>query len=46
MLMVKPAAAYLDIITQLPKLILGIPLAAYNVSGEYGMVKAAAPRMD
>ena len=42
MLMVKPALAYLDIITRVSQNYPGIPLAAYNVSGEYSMVKAAA----
>ncbi len=42
MLMVKPALAYLDIITRVAQKYPGIPLAAYNVSGEYSMVKAAA----
>ena len=40
MLMVKPALAYLDIIGDL-KNHLPIPIAAYNVSGEYAMIKAA-----
>ena len=40
--MVKPALAYLDIIRRV-KETFGVPLAAYNVSGEYAMVKAAAP---
>jgi len=39
-LMVKPALAYLDIISDL-KENFPIPIAAYNVSGEYAMVKAA-----
>lgn len=39
-LMVKPALAYLDIIQQL-KANFDIPITAYNVSGEYAMVKAA-----
>ena len=38
--MIKPALAYLDIIRQV-KARFNIPLAAYNVSGEYAMVKAA-----
>jgi porphobilinogen synthase len=42
-LMVKPALAYLDII-QLLKQNFNLPIAAYNVSGEYAMVKAAAQR--
>jgi porphobilinogen synthase len=40
-LMVKPALAYLDIICRV-KEACGLPLAAYNVSGEYAMIKAAA----
>jgi porphobilinogen synthase len=39
--MVKPALAYLDIICQV-KNYTNIPVAAYNVSGEYAMIKAAA----
>jgi len=39
--MVKPALAYLDIIFR-AKQRFGHPLAAYNVSGEYALVKAAA----
>ncbi|TLU90091.1 porphobilinogen synthase [Dyadobacter sediminis] len=41
MLMVKPALSYLDIIRLLHENF-DIPIAAYNVSGEYAMVKAAA----
>jgi len=41
--MVKPALAYLDIIRD-AKQATGFPLAAYQVSGEYSMVKAAAER--
>ena len=41
MLMVKPALSYLDIIRLLDENF-DIPIAAYNVSGEYAMVKAAA----
>ena len=40
-LMVKPALAYLDII-KLLKDNFNLPIAAYNVSGEYAMIKAAA----
>jgi porphobilinogen synthase len=40
-LMVKPALPYLDLIRRI-KEATGMPLAAYNVSGEYAMVKAAA----
>jgi porphobilinogen synthase len=39
--MVKPALSYLDVISQVKREI-NVPLAAYNVSGEYSMVKAAA----
>lgn len=38
--MVKPALAYLDVVKDASRL--GYPLAVYNVSGEYSMVKAAA----
>jgi porphobilinogen synthase len=41
MLMVKPALAYMDIIWRV-KEATHLPVAAYNVSGEYSMVKAAA----
>jgi porphobilinogen synthase len=41
MLMVKPATAYLDIVRRV-KEETGAPLAAYHVSGEYSMLKAAA----
>ena len=41
--MVKPALAYLDVIRR-AKAETGFPMAAYNVSGEYAMVKAAAER--
>lgn len=39
-LMVKPASFYLDVLTQVRGL--GLPTAAYQVSGEYSMIKAAA----
>ncbi len=42
-LMVKPALAYLDILARLRERF-DLPLAAFNVSGEYAMVKAAAAR--
>ncbi len=42
MLMVKPALAYLDVIRAARERFPDLPLAAYNVSGEYAMVKAAA----
>jgi porphobilinogen synthase len=41
MVMVKPALPYLDVIAR-AKDLLNAPIAAYNVSGEYAMVKAAA----
>lgn len=41
MIMVKPALAYLDIIS-LAKANFNVPVVAFNVSGEYSMVKAAA----
>ena len=41
MLMVKPALAYLDVIAEV-KRITNLPVLAYNVSGEYSMLKAAA----
>jgi porphobilinogen synthase len=40
-LMVKPALAYMDIIWRVKEMT-NLPVAAYNVSGEYAMVKAAA----
>jgi porphobilinogen synthase len=39
--MVKPALAYLDVIARV-KAEFGVPVAAYQVSGEYAMMKAAA----
>ena len=39
--MVKPAMAYLDVVYQV-KQRFGVPVAAYNVSGEFAMIKAAA----
>jgi porphobilinogen synthase len=42
LIMVKPALAYLDIIRAVSERFPGVPLAAYNVSGEYAMVKAAS----
>ncbi|MFO0904487.1 MAG: porphobilinogen synthase [Pirellulales bacterium] len=42
MIMVKPALAYLDILRAIHDRFPGVPLSAYNVSGEYSMVKAAA----
>ena len=42
MLMVKPALPYLDVVRRVREAFPEVPLAAYNVSGEYAMVKAAA----
>jgi porphobilinogen synthase len=42
LLMVKPALAYLDVVRQTREQFPELPLVAYNVSGEYAMVKAAA----
>ena len=41
-LMVKPALAYLDVIRVVKDAFPELPMAAYNVSGEYAMIKAAA----
>jgi porphobilinogen synthase len=43
MVMVKPAMTYLDIIAKV-RAAVDVPLAAYHVSGEYSMIKAAAER--
>jgi porphobilinogen synthase len=43
MVMVKPAVAYLDVLATV-RAEVDVPLAAYHVSGEYAMVKAAAER--
>jgi porphobilinogen synthase len=43
LVMVKPALAYLDVIRRV-KDAFGVPVAAYNVSGEYSMLLAAAQR--
>ncbi len=42
--MVKPALAYLDILRDVSGHFPGVPLAAYNVSGEFSMIKAAAEK--
>lgn len=42
MLMVKPALPYLDVVREIRSAFAEMPLAAYNVSGEYSMIKAAA----
>ena len=39
--MVKPALAYLDVIRRVRDAV-DVPVAAYNISGEYAMVEAAA----
>ncbi|MDR1964221.1 MAG: porphobilinogen synthase [Planctomycetaceae bacterium] len=44
MVMIKPALAYLDIVRLVRDRFEGVPIAAYNVSGEYSMVKAAAEK--
>ncbi len=41
MLIVKPALAYLDVVARVAERT-NLPVAAYSVSGEYAMVKAAA----
>ncbi|MBI4604112.1 MAG: porphobilinogen synthase, partial [Planctomycetes bacterium] len=43
LVMVKPALAYLDVLREV-KRASPVPVAAYNVSGEYSLVKAAAER--
>ncbi|MCG8406336.1 MAG: porphobilinogen synthase [Phycisphaerales bacterium] len=42
MVMVKPAMPYLDVVRRLRERYPAVPLAAYQVSGEYSMIKAAA----
>ena len=44
MLMVKPALPYLDVIRRVRDAFPELPLAAYQVSGEYSMIRAAAQR--
>ena len=44
MLMVKPALPYLDVIRVVHDAFPELPMAAYNVSGEYSMIKAAAEK--
>ena len=41
-LMVKPALAYLDVISKVHQAYPELPMVAYNVSGEYSMAKAAS----
>ena len=43
MVMVKPALTYLDVVAAV-RAAVDVPVAAYHVSGEYAMVKAAADR--
>ena len=44
MLMVKPALPYLDVLYRVRQAFPEFPLAAYNVSGEFSMLKAASSR--
>ncbi len=44
MIMVKPALPYLDVIRRVRDAFPDMPLAAYQVSGEYSMIKAAAQK--
>jgi porphobilinogen synthase len=44
MLMVKPAHAYLDVISRVKQTYPELPLGAYHTSGEYAMIKAAAEK--
>lgn len=44
MLMVKPGSYYLDIIYRIKQAFPGVPLGAYQVSGEFAMIKSAAER--
>jgi porphobilinogen synthase len=44
MVMVKPALPYLDVVHAVKTAYPDVPLAAYNVSGEYAMLKAASAR--
>lgn len=44
LLMVKPALPYLDVVRRVRESYPEVPLAAYNVSGEYSMIKAAAAK--
>lgn len=44
MLMVKPAGSYQDVIYRIKRAYPGVPLAAYHVSGEFAMIKAAAAK--
>lgn len=44
MLMVKPAGSYLDILYRIKQAYPGLPMCAYQVSGEFAMIKAAAEK--
>ena len=44
MVMVKPAMPYLDVVARVRDEFTDVPLAAYQVSGEYAMLKAAIAR--
>jgi len=44
MLMVKPAGPYLDILYRIKQAYPGLPMCAYQVSGEFAMIKAAAEK--
>lgn len=44
MLMVKPAATYLDVISRVKQMYPMMPLGAYHTSGEFAMIKAAAEK--
>jgi porphobilinogen synthase len=41
--MVKPAMGFLDVVSEI-RSVVDVPVAAYNVSGEYSMVEAAAAK--
>jgi len=44
MLMIKPAMSYLDVVSNIKRAFPSVPVAAYQVSGEYAMIKAAAEK--
>ncbi|GAB3921159.1 hypothetical protein GCM10027613_28210 [Microlunatus endophyticus] len=43
LVMIKPALSYLDVIARVAERV-DVPVAAYNISGEYSMIEAAAER--
>jgi porphobilinogen synthase len=43
LVMIKPALSYLDVIARVADSV-DVPVAAYNISGEYSMIEAAAER--